>query len=113
MAQEGLTLRPARLLIVGSPKVGSPLMRAFPTIAIDLPLKVLVWQDEVGRVRVTYNGADYLVQRHGLDAAAGARLAPVSALLDSAVRCIVLQATLDRPLQVPGDRQRPNVMRCR
>jgi uncharacterized protein (DUF302 family) len=46
----GLKMRPARLLIFGSPKAGTPVMLAAPSIAIDLPLKILVWEDAHGRV---------------------------------------------------------------
>ena len=61
----GMTLRPARLLIFGSPKAGTPLMQAAPTTALDLPLKILVWEDPLGKVWLTYNNPDYLQQRHG------------------------------------------------
>jgi uncharacterized protein (DUF302 family) len=62
----GMTMRPTKLLIFGSPKAGTPLMLAAPSIAIDLPLKILVWQDQQGKVWVSYNGAEYLKNRHGL-----------------------------------------------
>ncbi len=61
----GLTMPPTKLLIFGSPKAGTPLMRAAPTTAIDLPLKILVWEDAQGKVWVSYNSAAYLQQRHG------------------------------------------------
>ena len=60
----GLNLRPTELLILGSPKAGTPLMAATPTLAIDLPLKVLAWEDEDGRVWVSYNTPAYLQERH-------------------------------------------------
>lgn len=60
----GMTMRPTKLLIFGSPKAGTPLMLASPSIAIDLPLKILVWEDESGKVRVSYNAPDYLRERH-------------------------------------------------
>jgi uncharacterized protein (DUF302 family) len=62
----GLKMPPTKLLIFGSPKAGTPLMLAAPSIAIDLPLKVLVWEDRQGKVWVSYNSPDYLRQRHGL-----------------------------------------------
>jgi len=62
----GLKMRPTKLLIFGSPKAGTPLMLAAPSIAIDLPLKILVWQDAEDRVWVSYNSLAYLQQRHSL-----------------------------------------------
>ena len=61
----GLKMRPTKLVIFGSPKAGTPLMLAAPTLAIDLPLKALVSEDEEGKVFVTYNDPEYLRQRHG------------------------------------------------
>src|SRR6266849_5937924 len=62
----GMKMRPTKLLIFGSPKAGTPLMLAAPSIAIDLPLKILVWEDGQGKVWVSYNSSDYLKERHGL-----------------------------------------------
>ena len=62
----GLKMCPTKLLIFGSPKAGTPLMLAAPRSAIDLPLKILVWEDARGKVRVTYNSPAYLQARHGL-----------------------------------------------
>lgn len=62
----GLHLRPTQLLIFGSPTAGTPLMAASPTIAIDLPLKILVWADDEGRTQLSYNSAAYLKARHSL-----------------------------------------------
>ncbi len=62
----GLKMRPTKLLIFGSPKAGTPLMLAAPSIAIDLPLKILVWQDAEDKVWVSYNSPAYLQQRHNL-----------------------------------------------
>jgi uncharacterized protein (DUF302 family)/uncharacterized membrane protein YidH (DUF202 family) len=62
----GMKMRPTKLLIFGSPKAGTPLMLAAPSIAIDLPLKILVWEDGQGKVWVSYNSPDYLRERHGL-----------------------------------------------
>ena len=62
----GMKMRPTKLLIFGSPKAGTPLMLATPSIAIDLPLKILVWEDGQGKVWVSYNSSRYLKDRHGL-----------------------------------------------
>jgi uncharacterized protein (DUF302 family) len=62
----GLRMPPTKLLIFGSPKAGTPLMLEKPSIAIDLPLKILVWQDNGGKVWVSYNAPEYLRERHGL-----------------------------------------------
>jgi uncharacterized protein (DUF302 family) len=62
----GMKMPPTKLLIFGSPKAGTPLMQAAPSIAIDLPLKILVWEDAQGKVWVSYNSPAYLQQRHGL-----------------------------------------------
>jgi uncharacterized protein (DUF302 family) len=65
-AKVGLSMRPTRLLIFGSPAAGTPLMLAAPSVAIDLPLKILVWEDPDGRVWVSYNDPAYLQARHHL-----------------------------------------------
>lgn len=62
----GMTMRPTKLLIFGSPKAGTPLMLAAPSIAIDLPLKILVWEDGQGKTWVSYNAPEYLRERHNL-----------------------------------------------
>jgi uncharacterized protein (DUF302 family)/uncharacterized membrane protein YidH (DUF202 family) len=62
----GMKMRATKLLIFGSPKAGTPLMLAAPSIAIDLPLKILVWEDGQGKVWVSYNSPEYLKERHGL-----------------------------------------------
>jgi len=62
----GMKMPPTKLLIFGSPKAGTPLMLATPSIAIDLPLKILVREDGQGKVWVSYNSSDYLKERHGL-----------------------------------------------
>jgi uncharacterized protein (DUF302 family) len=62
----GMNMLPTKLLIFGNPKAGTPLMLAAPSSAIDLPLKILIWQDEAGRVWVSYNSTEYLQQRHSL-----------------------------------------------
>ena len=62
----GMKIRPTKLLIFGSPSAGTPLMLAAPSLALDLPLKVLIREDDNGRVWVSYNSPDYLKERHGL-----------------------------------------------
>lgn len=62
----GMRMRPTKLLIFGSPKAGTPLMLAAPSIAIDLPLKILVWEDAQSKVWLSYNSPEYLKERHGL-----------------------------------------------
>jgi uncharacterized protein (DUF302 family) len=62
----GMQMRPTKLLIFGNPKAGTPLMTASPSIAIDLPLKILVAEDAGGKVWISYNSAAYLQKRHGL-----------------------------------------------
>lgn len=65
-ANAGLTLRPTKLLIFGNAKSGTPLMIASPSLAIDLPLKALVWEDDEGKVWLSYNSPDYLKERHAI-----------------------------------------------
>ena len=81
----GLAMRPTQLLIFGSPKAGTPLMVAAPRLAIDLPLKALAWQDEQGKVWLSYNAPEYLQQRHGFPADLLKNIAGISALIQKAV----------------------------
>jgi len=62
----GATLKPTELLIFGNPKLGTKLMQSNQTIGIDLPLKVLIWQDEKGDVTLSYNDPAWLKKRHGI-----------------------------------------------
>src|ERR1700677_91607 len=62
----GMKMPPTKLLIFGSPKAGTPLMLAAPSIAIDLPLKILVWEDGQGKVWLSYNSPEYIMKRHGV-----------------------------------------------
>ncbi|HEY6971853.1 MAG TPA: DUF302 domain-containing protein [Candidatus Angelobacter sp.] len=64
-AKVGMKMPPTKLLIFGNPKAGTPLMLAAPSIAIDLPLKILVWEDAKRKTWVSYNSSQYLQQRHG------------------------------------------------
>jgi uncharacterized protein (DUF302 family) len=65
-AKVGMKMRPTKLLIFGSPKAGTPVMLAAPSSAIDLPLKILVWEDETGKAWVSYNAPAYLQNRHNV-----------------------------------------------
>jgi uncharacterized protein (DUF302 family) len=65
-AKVGKTLRPTEVLIFGNPQGGTPFMECAQSVGIDLPLKVLVWEDAQGQVWLGYNDAAYLAQRHGV-----------------------------------------------
>jgi len=65
-AKVGKQLRPTVVLVFGNPAIGSLLMQSKQTVAIDLPLKLLVWEDDSGQVWITYNDPDYLVKRHAI-----------------------------------------------
>ncbi len=76
----GLKMRPTKLLIFGSPRAGTPLMLAAPSVAIDLPLKILVWEDTEGKVWVSYNSPAFLQERHGFPADLIQNIAAVEAM---------------------------------
>jgi uncharacterized protein (DUF302 family) len=76
----GLSMRPTKLLIFGSPKAGTPLMQAAPSVAIDLPLKILVWEDAQGATWLSYNTPEYLRERHNIPAELMQNVAVVEAL---------------------------------
>jgi uncharacterized protein (DUF302 family) len=80
----GMTMRPTKLLIFGSPKAGTPLMQAMPSSAIDLPLKILVAEDEQGKVWISYNSPEYLQERHHLPAELLQNIAVVKTLAEKA-----------------------------
>lgn len=82
----GMSMRPTKLLIFGSPKAGTPLMVAAPSVALGLPLKILVRQDGEGQVWVSYNSPQYLQQRHGVPADLLSSLAVVEALAREAAQ---------------------------
>jgi uncharacterized protein (DUF302 family) len=65
-AKAGLELRPTVVLIFGNARAGTPLMQMAPTIAIDLPLKAVVWQDEANATWLGYNDPVWISRRHGL-----------------------------------------------
>src|SRR5258708_17209020 len=81
----GMKMRPTKLLIFGSPKAGTPLMIAAPTLAIDLPLKALVREDETGKVWLIYNSPQYLKARHGVPSELIQNLTGAGALMEKAV----------------------------
>jgi uncharacterized protein (DUF302 family) len=81
----GLKMRPTKVVIFGSPKGGTPLMVAAPSLAIDLPLKALVAEDAVGKVTVTYNDPQYLKERHGVPGELIKNLAGAGAVIGKAV----------------------------
>jgi uncharacterized protein (DUF302 family) len=65
-AKAGIQMRPTKLVVFGNPKGGTPVMLAAPSSAIDLPLKILIWEDAQGKVWVTYNSPAYLRERHNI-----------------------------------------------
>ena len=80
----GMQMRPTKLLIFGNPKAGTPLMIASPSIAIDLPLKILIWEDADGTAHISYNAPAYLQERHALSPELIRNIAVVEALASSA-----------------------------
>jgi uncharacterized protein (DUF302 family) len=84
-AKVGIKMPAAKLLIFGSPKAGTPLMIAAPSLAIDLPLKALVWEDEKGKVWVSYNSPEYLKKRHGIPDDLMKNITGAGALIQKAV----------------------------
>jgi uncharacterized protein (DUF302 family) len=82
----GLSMRPATVVVYGNPKGGTPLMQAAPDFALELPLKVLVREDEQGKTWLVYEPVASLEGRHGLPAGMAERLAPAEKLLAAAVQ---------------------------
>ncbi len=85
-AEAGLKMPPTVLLIFGNPTSGTPLMLASPTMAIDLPLKVLIWQAADGQVWLTYNSTLYLQKRHQLPEQLVRNIAGIESICQAAVR---------------------------
>src|SRR5258708_5442105 len=83
-ARAGMEMRPTKLLIFGNPKGGTPVMLAAPSSAIDLPLKILIWEDAQGKVWVTYNRPMYLQERHNIPTELLPNLSVIEALAKSA-----------------------------
>jgi uncharacterized protein (DUF302 family) len=84
-AAAGLNMQPSQLLILGSPVAGTPLIVAAPATALDLPLKVLAWQDQTNRRWVAFNTPEYLQQRHGFPAALMPNIAGLEKLVQAAI----------------------------
>ena len=80
----GMAMRPTKLLVFGSPKAGTPVMMAAPRSAIDLPLKILIWESSEGHVLVSYNSLEYLAQRHAIPHELLQNLAAVKLLAEKA-----------------------------
>jgi uncharacterized protein (DUF302 family) len=80
-AEAGMSLRPTELIVFGHPKAGTPLMLAKQSIGIDLPLKMLAWQDAADKTRVTYNDMAWLAKRHGLGADTASAVAGIGNFL--------------------------------
>lgn len=79
----GLSMPNTKLIVFGNPKAGTPLMIAAPIIAIDLPMKILVWEDLERKVWITYNSPEFLGNRHGLPSELTQTLAVAGALARS------------------------------
>lgn len=84
-AAAGLSMPPAHVLVFGQAKAGTPLMVARPLLALDLPLKVLIWQKSEGTVEVSFNSPDYLAERYALPAELTGPLRGVESLVKSAL----------------------------
>jgi len=82
----GLKMPNTKLLIFGNPKGGTPLMVASPSVALDLPLKILVAEDAGGKVWISYNAPAYLQQRHNLAAELLANIAVIEAMASNAAQ---------------------------
>jgi len=83
--QAGLKMQEAKLLVFGSPRAGTPLMVASPLLALDLPLKVLVWRNRDGGVLVSYNATSYLARRHDIPQDLVGNIAGIDALVEGAL----------------------------
>ncbi|HUE41850.1 MAG TPA: DUF302 domain-containing protein [Chthoniobacterales bacterium] len=79
-AKVGMKMFPTKLVIFGNPKAGTPVMIASPSSAIDLPLKILIWEDDHGKVWITYNSPAYLQQRHNVPAEVLPNISVIEAL---------------------------------
>jgi uncharacterized protein (DUF302 family) len=84
--QAGLEMRPTKVLIFGNPRGGTPLMLAAPSTAIDLPLKLLVWEDGEGKAWITYNTPQYLQERHQFPKELLANIAVIESIAANAAR---------------------------
>lgn len=82
----GLEMKPTEVLVFGNPKGGTPLMQQHPLLALDLPLKALVWQGDDGKVSVALNGAAFYRQRHDLPEAPAQALGGAAAMVEKALK---------------------------
>jgi uncharacterized protein (DUF302 family) len=82
----GLTMQEAHVLIFGNPKAGTPLMIASPLLALDLPLKVLIWQGKDDRVWVSSTSTDYLRNRYSIPQALVGNIAGVDTLIEQTLQ---------------------------
>jgi uncharacterized protein (DUF302 family) len=82
--EAGIKMRPTKLLIFGNPKAGTPVMLVAPSSAIDLPLKILIWEDAQGKAWVTYNSPAYLQERHNIPVELLLNVSVIEALAKSA-----------------------------
>jgi len=80
----GMKMKPTKLLVFGSPKAGTEVMVAAPSAALDLPLKILVWEDEEGKVWMSYNAPEWLRERHGIPAELMQNIGLVGMLVEKA-----------------------------
>jgi len=87
-AAAGLSLRPTVLLIFGNARAGTPLMQSMQTVGIDLPLKVLVWEDGAGVTWLSYNDPSWLAQRHGLSHELDAPVSAMAAALSAVTKAM-------------------------
>jgi uncharacterized protein (DUF302 family) len=85
-AASGMKLRTMQLLILGNPKGGTPLMQAVSSTALDLPLKVLAWENDAGRCELSFNRPEYLQQRHGFPTELVDNIAGLAALVEAAAQ---------------------------
>jgi len=87
-AEAGLEVRPTQVLLFGNPMVGTPMMLAAPTLAIDLPFRALIWEDATGQVWLTYNAPDYLASRHDVPDPLARNLNGLVDLLQKAAKAV-------------------------
>lgn len=89
----GMQLRPTELLIFGNARAGTLLMNTASTIAIDLPLKALIWKDEAGRTWLAYNDPNWIAERHGAETGCEATLKAMAEALAISVNAATTNAT--------------------
>jgi len=108
-AKVGMKTPPTKLLIFGNPKGGPPLMLAAPSVALDLPLKILVSEDAQGKVWLSYNSPQYLKERHGLSSSPLPNIAVIETLATKAGEWYAIDTV---PLRQACDLTKPRRMRC-